>query len=113
MAELKNALGDLGLDTRGLKADLVGRLKDHQAGAGAPLKATANSISGYDPNEPTDDTDPQIPFEVKKILALRALEALIVGDVQGWGSGPFSAGSGKSEFFKSGSGSYWHSPRIS
>ena len=66
VAELKSALADLGLDTKGLKAELVDRLK--AAASNGSMAAARNgakaSVPEYDPNEPTDDIDPDIPLEV-------------------------------------------------
>ncbi len=51
--ELKAALESLGLETKGLKAELVSRLK------------AASNKPAYDPNEPTDDNDQETPVEVE------------------------------------------------
>jgi hypothetical protein len=50
---LKAALESLGLETKGLKAELVSRLK------------AASRKPAYDPNEPTDDNDLETPVEVE------------------------------------------------
>jgi len=64
VTELKAALGSLGLETKGLKAELVTRLKHHLGGG----TRAAASLPVYDPNDPTDDHDQDTNVEVEIIF---------------------------------------------
>ena len=66
VVELKVELDKRGLDTKGNKAVLVQRLKDHLApSAGPPARSEPTE---YDPTQPTEDTDPQTEFDNKQFV---------------------------------------------
>ena len=74
--ELRDALADLGLDTKGNKPVLVARLKEHLAkdqGRNQDVAADqGRNLPGpaaeYDPTEPTEDTEPRTEFGEKAFV---------------------------------------------